>query len=39
MFGRAVTSVLWGVLADRYGRRPVIVIGTIAVLVQLISYA
>ncbi|KAF3441419.1 hypothetical protein FNV43_RR15333 [Rhamnella rubrinervis] len=31
MLGRALTSVLWGVIADRYGRRPVIMFGTIAV--------
>lgn len=33
MFGRALTSVLWGILADRYGRKPVIIFGTISVLV------
>jgi len=27
MFGRALTSTLWGILADRIGRKPVIVIG------------
>ncbi|KAJ6332254.1 hypothetical protein OIU76_010608 [Salix suchowensis] len=31
MFGRALTSVLWGVIADRYGRKPVIMFGTISV--------
>ncbi|XP_025014586.1 protein ZINC INDUCED FACILITATOR-LIKE 1 isoform X2 [Ricinus communis] len=35
MLGRALTSVLWGVIADRYGRKPVIVFGMIAVLVIL----
>ncbi|KAF5193958.1 Zinc induced facilitator-like [Thalictrum thalictroides] len=30
MFGRASTSVLWGMIADRYGRKPVIIFGTIA---------
>ncbi|CAM8917112.1 unnamed protein product [Rhodiola kirilowii] len=25
MFGRALTSVFWGVIADKYGRKPVIV--------------
>ncbi|KAK9733086.1 hypothetical protein RND81_04G042500 [Saponaria officinalis] len=30
MLGRALTSVLWGVIADRYGRKPVIIFGTIA---------
>lgn len=33
MFGRALTSVLWGFLADRYGRKPVIIFGMISVLV------
>ncbi|KAL8162042.1 hypothetical protein V2J09_013531 [Rumex salicifolius] len=33
MFGRALTSVFWGVVADRYGRKPVIIIGTFAVVV------
>lgn len=33
MFGRALTSVLWGMLADRYGRKPVIVIGIVSVIV------
>jgi MFS family permease len=36
MFGRALTSVLWGMIADRYGRKPVILFGTIMLLVQLI---
>lgn len=34
MFGRALTSVLWGMIADRYGRKPVIMFGTMAVLVH-----
>ncbi|XP_062092079.1 protein ZINC INDUCED FACILITATOR 1-like [Humulus lupulus] len=33
MLGRALTSVFWGVMADRYGRRPVIIFGTIALIV------
>lgn len=33
MFGRALTSVLWGMVADRYGRKPVIIFGTVTVLV------
>ncbi|KAG9454964.1 hypothetical protein H6P81_007868 [Aristolochia fimbriata] len=33
MFGRALTAVLWGVVADRYGRKPVIIIGTVSVVV------
>jgi MFS family permease len=36
MFGRALTSVLWGMIADRYGRKPVILVGMIMLLVQLI---
>ena len=31
MLGRALTSVFWGAVADRYGRKPVIVFGTFAV--------
>lgn len=35
MLGRALTSVIWGLVADRYGRKPVILIGTASVLVIL----
>ncbi|KAI4383717.1 hypothetical protein MLD38_009523 [Melastoma candidum] len=33
MVGRALTSVFWGVVADKYGRKPVILIGTFTVVV------
>ncbi|XP_070021240.1 protein ZINC INDUCED FACILITATOR-LIKE 1-like isoform X1 [Nicotiana sylvestris] len=33
MLGRALTSILWGVIADRYGRKPVVIIGTITVVI------
>ncbi|KAH1217383.1 Protein ZINC INDUCED FACILITATOR-LIKE 1 [Glycine max] len=33
MLGRCLTSVLWGIVADRYGRKPVIVMGIIAVVI------
>ncbi|XP_031266927.1 protein ZINC INDUCED FACILITATOR 1-like, partial [Pistacia vera] len=33
MIGRALTYVLWGVVADHYGRKPVILSGTISVVV------
>ncbi|OAY78910.1 putative peptide/nitrate transporter [Ananas comosus] len=33
MFGRALTSVLWGVVADKYGRKPVIVISILSVII------
>ncbi|PSS11709.1 Protein ZINC INDUCED FACILITATOR-LIKE like [Actinidia chinensis var. chinensis] len=33
MLGRALTSVLWGMIADRYGRKPVIIIGSAAVVI------
>ncbi|XP_030491860.2 protein ZINC INDUCED FACILITATOR 1 isoform X1 [Cannabis sativa] len=33
MLGRALTSVFWGVIADRYGRKPVIIFGTIALII------
>ncbi|KAI4316038.1 hypothetical protein L6164_024056 [Bauhinia variegata] len=32
MIGRALTSILWGVVADLYGRKPAIIIGTFSVL-------
>ncbi|KAH0860859.1 hypothetical protein HID58_089120 [Brassica napus] len=31
MLGRALTSVLWGVMSDRYGRKPIILLGTITI--------
>ncbi|KAL5719749.1 hypothetical protein ACHQM5_012494 [Ranunculus cassubicifolius] len=33
MFGRALTSALWGIIADRYGRKPVMIFGTASVVV------
>ncbi|PIN17196.1 Permease of the major facilitator superfamily [Handroanthus impetiginosus] len=33
MLGRVLTSVLWGAVADRYGRKPVIIIGCATVVV------
>ncbi|KAH9686721.1 hypothetical protein KPL70_014472 [Citrus sinensis] len=33
MLGRALTSVLWGLVADRCGRKPVIIIGSITVVI------
>ncbi|CAL9133223.1 unnamed protein product [Musa textilis] len=33
MIGRALTSVFWGVVADRYGRKPVILISIISVII------
>ncbi|KAL1188940.1 Protein ZINC INDUCED FACILITATOR-LIKE 1 [Cardamine amara subsp. amara] len=33
MLGRAFTSVIWGIVADRYGRKPVILIGTASVVI------
>ncbi|KAJ7982442.1 Protein ZINC INDUCED FACILITATOR-LIKE 1 [Quillaja saponaria] len=33
MLGRCLTSVFWGILADRYGRKPVMVIGVITVII------
>ncbi|CAN6900470.1 unnamed protein product [Brassica oleracea] len=32
MIGRALTSILWGKLADRYGRKPIILMATFSVL-------
>ncbi|XVF30204.1 hypothetical protein REPUB_Repub16aG0037300 [Reevesia pubescens] len=33
MFGRTLTSLLWGMIADRYGRKPVILFGTFSVVI------
>lgn len=33
MFGRFLTSVPWGIAADKYGRVPVMMIGVISVFV------
>ncbi|XP_020240497.1 protein ZINC INDUCED FACILITATOR-LIKE 1 isoform X2 [Cajanus cajan] len=33
MLGRCFTSVLWGIIADRYGRKPVLIIGIISVII------
>ncbi|CAN1804380.1 Protein ZINC INDUCED FACILITATOR-LIKE 1 [Linum perenne] len=33
MLGRALTSVFWGLVADRYGRKPVILLGTSSVVI------
>lgn len=33
MFGRALTSVFWGIVSDRYGRKPVIIMGIGAVVI------
>lgn len=33
MLGRALTSVIWGMVADRYGRKPVMIIGCTTVVI------
>ncbi|XP_048594655.1 probable peptide/nitrate transporter At3g43790 isoform X3 [Brassica napus] len=33
MIGRALTSILWGKLADRYGRKPIILMATFSVII------
>ncbi|XP_027187008.1 protein ZINC INDUCED FACILITATOR-LIKE 1-like isoform X2 [Cicer arietinum] len=33
MLGRSLTAVLWGMISDRYGRKPVIIIGIVAVVI------
>ncbi|CAK8561172.1 unnamed protein product [Lathyrus sativus] len=33
MLGRTLTSVLWGMVSDRYGRKPVMVIGVFSVVI------
>lgn len=37
MVGRAMASIFWGIIADRYGRKPVIMIGITSVLVFVTS--
>ncbi|XP_062084513.1 protein ZINC INDUCED FACILITATOR 1-like [Humulus lupulus] len=33
MFGRFLTSIIWGMMADRYGRKPAMIFSTIAVVI------
>ncbi|XP_004515444.1 protein ZINC INDUCED FACILITATOR-LIKE 1-like isoform X2 [Cicer arietinum] len=33
MLGRSLTSILWGLIADRYGRKPVAFLGIISVII------
>ncbi|XP_076917661.1 protein ZINC INDUCED FACILITATOR-LIKE 1-like [Bidens hawaiensis] len=33
MVGRALTSIFWGVVADRYGRKPIILVSTSSVVI------
>ncbi|XXG52736.1 hypothetical protein AAC387_Pa03g0974 [Persea americana] len=33
MIGRALTAILWGIAADRYGRKPIILLCTISVVI------
>ncbi|KAF4374391.1 hypothetical protein G4B88_026278 [Cannabis sativa] len=33
MFGRFLTSIFWGMIADRYGRKPAMIFSTIAVII------
>ncbi|KZV33930.1 hypothetical protein F511_04155 [Dorcoceras hygrometricum] len=33
MLGRALTSLIWGLVADKYGRKPIILFGTIIVVI------
>ncbi|KAK2395873.1 Protein ZINC INDUCED FACILITATOR-LIKE 1 [Trifolium repens] len=33
LLGRALTSILWGMIANRYGRKPVVIIGIISVVI------
>ncbi|XP_027340494.1 protein ZINC INDUCED FACILITATOR-LIKE 1-like [Abrus precatorius] len=33
MLGRCLTAILWGVIADRYGRKPVMIISIIAIVI------
>lgn len=38
MLGRALTSIIWGILADRIGRKPIIIITIFSMLVALFSW-
>ncbi|TKY49802.1 zinc induced facilitator 1 [Spatholobus suberectus] len=33
MLGRCLTSILWGITADRYGRKPVVIVGIVSVII------
>eukprot|EP00249_Psilotum_nudum_P016394 c25802_g1_i1 orf=431-1783(-) len=33
MLGRFLSSTLWGFIADKYGRKPVIIIGTVSIII------
>ncbi|KAI6676712.1 hypothetical protein NL676_037508 [Syzygium grande] len=33
LFGRGLMSIFWGIVADRYGRKPVIIMGTMVVVI------
>lgn len=33
MFGRALSSVIWGIVADKYGRKPIIIITLISIII------
>ncbi|KAK7259686.1 hypothetical protein RIF29_25299 [Crotalaria pallida] len=33
MLGRALTSILWGIVADRFGRKPIVMIGIVSVII------
>jgi len=34
MLGRCLTSTVWGIAADRFGRKPVAILGVVSVLVK-----
>lgn len=37
MFGRFLTAIQWGIIADKYGRKPVMILGISSVSVPLYS--
>lgn len=39
MLGRALMSIFWGIAADRYGRKPVLIIGISSVLVTKLQFS
>jgi MFS family permease len=37
MLGRCLTSTVWGIAADRIGRKPVVMVGILSVLVNVFA--
>lgn len=37
-FGQAITSIFWGYLSDRYGRRPILLIGLLGHAISIVAF-